>query len=114
MRLQQMEANKKQEQESILRNAEYEIAMKRYNLSRMRHFPKRKKMDQNAGMIWHPRGQMLLIALLKKYETMRGYLMEALFDEKMVGEDQWWSFLDLTQSGVKVIGALYSSGDEKE
>merc|ERR1712217_228402 len=74
----------------------------------------RKKMDQNAGMIWHPRGQRLLIALLKKYETMRGYLMEALFDEKMVGEDQWWSFLDLTQSGVKVIGALYSSGNEKE
>jgi len=113
MKLQQLEAAKKEETMALIQNAEYEIAMKRYKMSCDRHKPKRKREDMNNGMFWHKRGQWILLSLLKEHEAMRAHLLDALFDEKVVKEDQWWSFLDLTASGVKVIEFVYREANEE-
>lgn len=113
MKLQQLEAATKQEAESLVKNAEFQIKRKKYHLKVMRQRGKTKKLDMGYGMMWHVRAQKRLRALLAEFEPLRALFVETLLDEDKVNEETLWSFLDLVQMGVRVFATVFENANDK-
>lgn len=109
MRLRQFAAAQKEEAKALEINAKYEIAMKNYKLCQVRHREKVMEEDSSNGMIWHSVAHKRLRNMVRDHESVRAAMMEKLFDEWSVGEQQLWSFVDLTGSGVVVLWELYDN-----